>query len=405
MITDNQTNKIYFSPALEKGCPVLWDSIHSALMKRGIRHGVLMNDPQYFWCRDYMPIQIADDKFVSYNFKPDYLLKYEKRYRFALDCDGGKICYDMNYPTTKLDLIIDGGNVVKCGDTIVMTEKVFVENRDKSRAEVEKLLRDKLQCDILFLPWDREEIYGHSDGIIHYAGKGRVLMTNYQDYDAKIAREMEKRLVKKFDVITLSYKARRKHRSNWAYINFLQTDKLIMVPQLGLEEDEQALEQISAVFADCEVIGIPALETVRKGGALNCISWNIKDNGTLPRKYKYPLHEIERKAVEMFPEFMGCNLIQPIRTFMKDSSRYPSLKEIKDAQHAIRSMDSNADAKINEGGVAASFPKKYVMRDGTPIDMNDEQAHLWHDYASAFHTIIDMQEDLTIKSHFEFIDE
>ena len=405
MIIDNQTNKIYFSPALEKDCPVLWDSIHRALMERGIRHGFLMNNPRYFWCRDYMPIQIADDKFVSYNFKPDYLLEFEKRYRFALDCDIEKICYDMNYPTTKLDLILDGGNVVKCGDAIVMTEKVFLENRDISRAEVEKTLRDTLQCDILFLPWDKKEKYGHSDGIIHYAGEGKILMTNYQDYDTKIACEMEKRLAKKFDVITLSYKAKRKHYSNWAYINFLQTEKLIMVPQLGLKEDEQALEQISAVFTDCEVIGIPALEAVRKGGALNCISWNIKDNGTLPRKYKYPLDEIERKTVELFPEFLGCNLMQSIRTFMKDSSKYPSLKEIKDAQHAIRSMDSSADAKINEGGVAVSIPKKYVMRDGTPIDVNSEKAHQWLEYSPVFHSIIEMLTDLTMNGHFEFTTE
>lgn len=279
MITDNQTNKIYFSPALEKECPKLWESIHKALTERGIRHGLLLREPMYIWCRDYMPIQITDDKFVSYHFKPDYLLKYKNRYQYALACDGGKICSEMNYPTKKMNLIIDGGNVVKCDNTIIMTEKVFVENSDKSRTDVEKILRDSLQCEILFLPWDKEEIYGHSDGIIHYAGEGRVLMTNYKDYDMHIAREIEKRLAKRFDVIKLSYKAKRKHRSNWAYINFLQVNKLIMVPQLGLEEDEQAIAQISNVFTDSEVIGIPALEAVRKGGALNCVSWNVKDNG------------------------------------------------------------------------------------------------------------------------------
>lgn len=401
MITDNQTNKIYFSPALEKECPVLWDSIHKALMVRGIRHGFLMNEPKYFWCRDYMPIQIADDKFISYTFKPDYLLEFEKRYRFALDCDVEKICIDMNYPSTKMDLIMDGGNVVKCGDTIVMTEKVFVENRDKSRADVEKQLREKLQCDILFLPWDKGEKYGHSDGIIHYVGEGKVLMTNYQDYDAKIAREMEKRLAKKFDVITLRYKTKQKHYSNWAYINFLQTENLIMLPQLGLEEDEQALEQISAVSPDCEVIGIPAIEAVRKGGAMNCISWNIKDNGTIPRKYTYPLNEIERKAIELFPEFMGCNFMLPIRTFLRNSSKYPTHQDINNAQHAIKSMDSCANACTLGGGRVADIPQKYVMRDGTPVVMDSELAHSWLDFSPTIHAIIYMLRDLTTNLGFE----
>ena len=41
------------------------------------------------------------------------------------------------------------------------------------------------------------------------------------------------------------------------------------------EEDEQALEQIANALSDFEVIGIQALEAVRRGGGLNCISWNV----------------------------------------------------------------------------------------------------------------------------------
>lgn len=283
MITDNQTNTIYFSPALQQECPRLWESIHSALTERKIRHGLLRLDPKYMWCRDYMPIQIADDKYVAYHFKPDYLVKYEKRYENALKCDGYKICKEMNYPTDSMDLVLDGGNVVKCGDTIVMTEKVFLENPDKSRLEVERILHDKLQSDILFLPWDDKEEFGHSDGMVHYAGNGRVLVPSfYYDFYPDFAIEIEKTLKKKFDVIRLRMDVKRKHRTNWAYINFLQTEKLIMVPQLGFEEEDAlAIEQICQVYLGVEVIGIPAKEAVRNGGALNCISWNVKDNGII----------------------------------------------------------------------------------------------------------------------------
>ena len=279
MITDNQTNKIYFSPYLIDECPKLWSSIRAALSERKIKYEFLKN-AKYIWCRDYTPIQIEEDNFVAYRFEPDYLKKNVCYHKY-LGYDGHQICKEMNYRMTEMDLVMDGGNVVKCGDTIVMTEKVFVENKDKSKAEVEKILHEKLRCDILFLPWDRYEEYGHSDGIVHFAGEGRVLMTNYEDFDEKLAREMEKRLEKKFDVIHLHYKSKRKHQRSWAYINFLQTERLIMVPQLGTEEDEQALEQIRFVFPDCETIGIPALEAVRKGGALNCISWNVKDDDTI----------------------------------------------------------------------------------------------------------------------------
>ena len=49
------------------------------------------------------------------------------------------------------------------------------------------------------------------------------------------------------------------------------------MPGLGLEEDEKALEQIKAFFPSYRVIMVPGcLELVRDGGALNCVTWNIR---------------------------------------------------------------------------------------------------------------------------------
>lgn len=227
-----------------------------------------------------MPIQIADTEFVAYRFSPDYL-RSDKRYR--------KYIYDGTPPMPHcasahtvhhIDLIIDGGNVVKCGDTIIMTEKIFHENADKSKKDIERMLRDTFHCDFLFLPWDRAEIFGHSDGVVHYAGNNRVLMTNYEDFSPSVARTIKKRLDKHFDVIPLQYHSKRKHQRSWAYINFLQVGRHIFVPQLCAEEDEQALAQISSAFPDCETLGIPALEAVRRGGGVNCITWNVKETHT-----------------------------------------------------------------------------------------------------------------------------
>ncbi len=141
MITDNQTNKIYFSSHLTDEFPKLWASIQAALTERKIRHDQL-TFPTYIWCRDYMPIQIEENNFVTYRFEPDYL-KNDRRYSRFLNCDGSRICEELGYKITEMDLVMDGGNVVKCGDTIVMTEKIFAENKDKSRAEIERILYEQ----------------------------------------------------------------------------------------------------------------------------------------------------------------------------------------------------------------------------------------------------------------------
>ena len=229
-----------------------------------------------------MPIQIEEDLFVFYKYTPNYL-QDSKYMRLQSNtekvfCAGANRLKHLLKNAITIDLVMDGGNVVKCGDTIVMTEKVFFENKDKTRTEVEKILKDAFLCDILFLPWDRKETFGHSDGIVHYAGNDKILLTNYDDSSPYYYNRFRKALGKRFEVIPLRYSTKRPQARSWAYINFLQIGRLILVPQLGLEEDKQALEQISKALPECEVVGIPALEAVRRGGALNCISWNINDH-------------------------------------------------------------------------------------------------------------------------------
>lgn len=279
MITDNLTNSVYFSDKLPKKCPILNKSITEAMRKYGIQYAYL-SETKDIWCRDFMPIQIEKDLFGFYQYTPDYL---NDIYGRKIQTDPMDVVQaEANHldgllqKSIKIDLVMDGGNMVKCGDTVVMTDKVFVANNDKTRDEVERILNNAFQCDILFLPWDKEEKYGHSDGIVHYVGNGKIMLTNYGDFSTYYFDKYRKILDNRFETITLKYKVRRFHKRSWAYINFLQVKNLILVPQLGTEEDEQALEQISDSFPECEVLGIPALEAVRRGGALNCISWNVE---------------------------------------------------------------------------------------------------------------------------------
>jgi len=279
MLTDNLTNTVYFSDLLPKKCPTLNQHIAEALEANGVRY-VYLSETKDIWCRDFMPIQIEEDRFVSYRYTPNYLqdktgLRLQTNPEAVLQASQNRLTHVLQNSVT-IDLILDGGNVVKCGNSIVMTEKVFAENRNKSVNEVDRILKDAFQCDVVYLPWDRQETFGHSDGIVHFAGDGKVIITNYGDISTRYYNRFRVALERHFDVILLYYKTKRIHTRNWAYINFLHVGKLVLVPLLGLEEDEQALEQIGNALPNCKVIGIPALEAVRRGGALNCISWNIK---------------------------------------------------------------------------------------------------------------------------------
>lgn len=313
-VVDSLTDTVFFSDLLPERCPTMYQSLDKILRENDIDHRLLRHTKD-IWCRDYMPIQTSGKSFVFYKYNPDYLqTKYYKRTITNVDRVGNIECLRQDGEVFDLDLVIDGGNVVRCDDKIVMTEKVFFENKDKSRNEVQRLLEETFECDIIFLPWDRKEIFGHSDGIVHYVGDNRVLMTNYADFDAAKSNKILNLLEKHVEVIPLRYNVKRKHERSWAYINFLQIGNLVLVPQLGIPEDEQALQQIRDAMPRCKVMGVPALEAVRKGGALNCISWNVAttqwNSGFMGEEYKVhgrPVSWIKKAAEKGYRQWQ-CNL-------------------------------------------------------------------------------------------------
>ena len=63
---------------------------------------------------------------------------------------------------------------------------------------------------------------------------------------------------------------------NWAYINYLQVGKKIIIPSFGIPEDKQAFTYVKRANPDCEVKQIRMRDIAANGGALHCITWNIR---------------------------------------------------------------------------------------------------------------------------------
>jgi len=135
MITDEQTNKVYFSEHLK--AYKCWGNIEAALKKYGVAYG-LMPGTKDIWARDFMPIQKGQHSFMSYEYNPNYL-KDEQDYITR----NVRACYDFSRKyLTVLDAVIDGGNIIKCGDKIIMTDKLFVENKDKERDALKEYIEE-----------------------------------------------------------------------------------------------------------------------------------------------------------------------------------------------------------------------------------------------------------------------
>lgn len=275
MITNFKTNKVYFAKGISI-CPYL-DGITNLVNFLHRCHIAWQELPStqslyHIWARDYMPIQVRKDKFVQFCYTPDYL-KNDPKYQ----PDTKRILDDIGIDVISSDIVLDGGNVISCGDKVILTNKIFSENPNYSQLSLINALSELLEAEIVIIPWDRYEEYGHSDGMVRYIGEGKVLLNNYIDFDKSLRNKILKILKPHFDVNELHYGASTSN--SWAYLNFLHIGHYIFIPHLNENNDEQAYAQIQAAFPDSECYSIGGWNfAVRDGGALNCTTWNVLES-------------------------------------------------------------------------------------------------------------------------------
>jgi agmatine/peptidylarginine deiminase len=114
--------------------------------------------------------------------------------------------------------------------------------------------------------------------MVRYIDENKVLLNNYGNFDESLREKLISVLQTKFEIKELHYEVEHQDKNNWAYINYLRIGDLILLPALGIEEDKQAFAQFSKLFPNAHLEQVNVLDIVKKDGALNCISWNVKAN-------------------------------------------------------------------------------------------------------------------------------
>jgi agmatine deiminase len=283
MITDQQTNTVYFSNLLRTDIRYLEECncIIAILEKYQIKYHFLQFTKDV-WCRDYMPVQISIDSFLQYNYNPDYLKP--KKYR-SQRTDPDNVNSILGLRTIQSDLILDGGNIIKSKNSLILTDKILTENKEYSKDQLIEKLKITFNVDrIILIPWDEEnDIYGHADGMIRFLNEETVLINGYfNDYPEKFKQQIFGALqLNNLKFVELNYDVPKPNEKlNWGYINYLQMNDILLIPQFGIDEDIQAIEQLKKIFPGYEQDGKIEAVNIRKiieigGGGLNCISWNI----------------------------------------------------------------------------------------------------------------------------------
>lgn len=252
------------------------EALFAALDKLGIERIELKNTNDY-WCRDYMPVKLFDDgTYAKYIYQPDYLNDYKTKRKYITEQADACKGLELHTPTD-MHIVFDGGNYVRCGNKVLMTDKILMENPQWDLPDLFTHLKYSLCADIILLPWDMQDKCGHADGMVTYLGDNKVLLNDcWKHTDKAFHNRLLKILHAHFDVIELSYNC-KENKDSWCYLNYLQLPNAILLPCLSekadCDNDIAAIESFNKLFPDLEIIPIYSKPLIDEGGALHCVTW------------------------------------------------------------------------------------------------------------------------------------
>jgi agmatine deiminase len=295
MITDKEANKVYFSKKiLDAKYLEAFERIKLILDKHNVEYDFL-KETKDIWCRDYMPIQIDKEKIIQFKYEPSYLKD---------DLDLQSIPKDVlkankfNAIFSKINL--DGGNVVRSSNSVIITNRIFKENKEIDKEELVRDIELFLETKVYLIPDITDDMTGHSDGHVRFVDN-KTLLVNALEQELKYWQKGFYKMIKEsgfkyieqkgfykmikesgFKYIEMPwFSYSDKHHKDTAigiYVNYLEIGNLIIFPifEIPGNKDKEAIKIITEAFPNHIIETVNINKIANEGGLLNCISWTIK---------------------------------------------------------------------------------------------------------------------------------
>lgn len=278
---------LFITEALQKQHP----NVALAIQYHCWWNGVIMRHIQgtpNVWARDYMPVHtngtLTKFRYDAYG--------YRKLPRLQVP---GKCFGLVRY--RKSDIYLDGGNVEQNHDTVLMCDMVFRRNPHIPKPKLARRLEKLFGKRVVFVPSETCDTLGHIDGTARFSDLNCVLVNDYSVMKSKVYDRYQKQLE-----TALEREGLRPARMPYAYnhcpqltdrqfrkkypmgddnnpgvgyyINFIKTDRLVLVPQFKFPEDKLAIDFLRYHFPKRKIVGVDCFDLAMTGGLLNCVSFN-----------------------------------------------------------------------------------------------------------------------------------
>lgn len=268
---------VYLSALLKTKYPDTCEKLIQILEKHHVKYGFLEGTKD-IWCRDYMPIQTKSGKFIQFRYEPSYLKKDNEWDESRSDVE--EVCKLNDIDAEPSDINLDGGNVLLCDDRAIISDRVFSENKDWNREKLVSELSRLLECEIIIIPAENDDMTGHADGMVRFVNRntiiGNKLADEYKYWRDGMQKVIDQYGLKYIDVpFFLPKDPKHPLSAIGVYVNYLEVNDLIVLPVFGRDEDEQVIRIIKSVFPERTIETIDYNDVAKEGGLLNCTTWVI----------------------------------------------------------------------------------------------------------------------------------
>ncbi len=269
---------VYLSGLLKTNYPETCGRLIQILEKHHVKYAFIEGTKD-IWCRDYMPIQTPSGKLIQFKYDPSYLKKNAEWE--ASRSDVKEVCKLNNIDAQFSDINLDGGNVLICDGRAIISDRILSENPDRDKDELVKELSQLLECEIIIIPAENDDMTGHADGMVRFVNRNTILGNNLEA-EYKYWREGMQKVIQKHGLkyinmpFFVSKDSKHPLSAVGVYVNYLEVNNLIVLPVFGREEDNQAINIIKETFQDRTVETIDYNDVAYEGGLLNCTTWVVK---------------------------------------------------------------------------------------------------------------------------------
>ena len=269
---------VYMSELLKTNYPETCSRLIKILEMHDVKYAFLKGTKD-IWCRDYMPIQTESGKFIQFKYDPSYL-KGNKEWE-ASRSDVKEVCRVNGIETQFSDINLDGGNVLICDGRAILSNRIFSENSNWDKEKLVNELSKLLECEIIIIPAENDDMTGHADGMVRFVNRntilGNKLADEYKYWREGMEKVIEQYGLKYIDVpFFLPKDPKHPHSAIGIYVNYLEVNNLIVLPVFGRDEDKQAVDVLRQAFPDRVIDTIDYNDVAQEGGLLNCTTWVVR---------------------------------------------------------------------------------------------------------------------------------